>query len=355
MQAIDPSGKRFGLQPDDSGREILALASNPKLELVQFSHPLPDALFKLLNEALFAHRPDVKLRAYGFYGKQCDLSFCRILTNVRRFSADCLQNAVSVEAIASMEKLRELSIGIFDLESFDILQELPREMETLYLLPTKSRKPSLRWLERFINLTKLTLGGQQKQIEVISSLRKLKELTLSGISLPSLEALRPLEGLRSLSLFLGGCSNLAALDVLQNLRFFQCVRIRELYDIGVISQLKGLQFLDLEDLPHIKVLPSLSGLIHLRRIMLDSLKGLRDLSSLLRLEHSFELAHFGSKLAPDDYIPLLRSGKITHAQVGLGSKEKNKKFDELCQQYQVSTGILPPFVFEDGEREENLL
>ena len=45
------------------------------LEVIQFSEPIELDTFERLNDLLFAKRDDVELRAYGFYGVKCDLSF----------------------------------------------------------------------------------------------------------------------------------------------------------------------------------------------------------------------------------------------------------------------------------------
>ena len=87
------------------------LAGQPHIKVLQCSSPVRDAVWVLLNEHLFAVRPDVELRVYGHYSTECDLSFARAMTNVRRFAADCLMRAKNVEAIAAIPCLESLSLG----------------------------------------------------------------------------------------------------------------------------------------------------------------------------------------------------------------------------------------------------
>jgi hypothetical protein len=59
-----------------TSQKVEALAHDPSLKLLQTSGPPEPSTWKLLNDELFARRPDVKLRVFGFYSSRCDLSFC---------------------------------------------------------------------------------------------------------------------------------------------------------------------------------------------------------------------------------------------------------------------------------------
>jgi hypothetical protein len=121
LEPVQPG--RVALGADVTDRDIDQLAAAPTLKVVQFAKPPPPSVWDRLNERLFRSRPDVQLRVYGFYGEPaCDLSFCTRMTNVENFSADCLMTAIHVEKIAAMCRLRSLSIGIFDLPSFEFLE-----------------------------------------------------------------------------------------------------------------------------------------------------------------------------------------------------------------------------------------
>src|SRR5262245_28830544 len=76
---------------------LRGLVGRPKIRVLQCSAPVRDGIWVLLNECFFAARPDVELRVYGHYSTECDLSFARRMTNVRRFAADCLRRARNVE------------------------------------------------------------------------------------------------------------------------------------------------------------------------------------------------------------------------------------------------------------------
>jgi len=66
------------------------------IRVLQCSSPVEAETWDLLNRNLFAHRPEIELRVYGFYSLVCDLSFVSLIKNVRHFSADSLVQATGV-------------------------------------------------------------------------------------------------------------------------------------------------------------------------------------------------------------------------------------------------------------------
>lgn len=78
MKSINPSGSRVCLDKSDSLFDVSKLVDSQRLKVVQFSEPLPLSLLESLNEELFARRPDVELRAYGFYRGVCDRLCCEV-------------------------------------------------------------------------------------------------------------------------------------------------------------------------------------------------------------------------------------------------------------------------------------
>ena len=338
MPPINPSGSRFEISSEHSSRSLCGLAGDSGIEVLQFSTPLSDSQFDVLNEEFFSKRPEVEFRAYGFYGQSCDLSFCARMSNVERFRADCLQSAVHVEQIGAMRKLRLLGIGIFDLESFSLLEGVTEELEHLNLGETRSKKPDLAPLGRFKTLRVLGLTGQQKNIEVLRGHSNLEEMWCS-VSMPSAALFRSLPKLWSLRLMLGGTRNLAALGGMESLKYLEICRVSRMTDLEFVSSLGGLQHLSLQDLPHIGGLPDLSRMTALRKISLENLKGLRDVSAMEAAPRLEELVHISSRGEPGEYVPLLRGGRLKFARVGFGSVAKNERFERLCGEYGVAYDV----------------
>ena len=128
---------------DDSVTEhdLAHLAELPKVKTLQCSAPVTDAVWSLLNDLFFSRRADVELRVYGHDSIECDLAFAPRMVNVRHFAADCLMRAKNVEAIAEIPELESLSLGIFELQDFSVLDAVPAKLTTLSLGATPSKKP----------------------------------------------------------------------------------------------------------------------------------------------------------------------------------------------------------------------
>ena len=83
---------------------------------------------------------------------------------------------------------------------------------------TKSRNISLDFLRRFTRLKDLGLQSHTKNIEAVSSLSHLEQLTLRSITLPDLKLLLPLRQLWSLDIKLGGTKDLRLLPQIGGLK-----------------------------------------------------------------------------------------------------------------------------------------
>ncbi len=272
-------------------REVLNLATNPNLRILQTARPVSPQTWELLNQNLFALRPDVELRVYGFYSSTCDLSFVKGMSNVCRFSADCLMRAVGVEHLAALENLEELHVDIFSLQDFDFLSSLPSGLKSLTLGPTKSKKPLLKALGRFHSLRRLCLAWQQNGIAVVADLEGLEQVSLRGISTLDLDYVSSLPRLWSLDILLGGIRNFSAISGKGSIKYLELCRIRELSDISVIYSLVGLQCLDLRELRNVTDIPDLSRLTKLRKVVLDNMKGLKDVSAIGKAPALEEFLH----------------------------------------------------------------
>jgi hypothetical protein len=321
-----------------TAEEVDRLAADPRLEVLHTRTRVEPSTWDLLNDRLFSQRPEVDLRVYGYAGY--DLSFVRRLPNVRRFLADCLIRARGVENVASFPDLEKLSVGIYELESFDFLTNLPdQRLQDLSLHATKSKKPTLRHLERYKHLRTLYLEGQKKEIEAISSLPRVEDLTLRSITVPGLNFLKGLERLWSLDIKLGGINNLSALEGDTRIKYLELWQIRGLVDIAVISTMRALEHLFLQSLAHIRSLPDLSKLRALRRIDLTSMKGLVDLHALTTAPALEELCHFDAAgIEPEQYADLLRLKTLKRLTVGLGSQKKNEIVAKMAAQAGVRIG-----------------
>lgn len=322
-----------------TSEEIAWLADDRSLRVIQTSSNTDEITWMRLNEELFRSRPDIELRVYGFYQSICDLSFLAHMKHVQNFSADCLMNVTGIEHICELESLRSLSVGAYNLETFDFLNSLQAQnVCKLFIHRTKSKRPSLKVLENFKNLKTLYIEGQQKNLEAISTLRHLVDLTLRSVSPSGLDFIRPLKSLRSLDVKLGGIKNFSALSGLSQIQYLELWQIRGLFDLSVISSLTGLQFLFLQALKNVEVFPNLDKLKMLRRIYLEDMQGLSNLSAISAAPALEEFIHVSAgHMEPSDYESILRMRSLKSISVGFGSGRKNDAFRQLAARHNIQT------------------
>lgn len=315
-----------------SDEQIDWLAAGPTVKIVQFRESPSESTWSRLNERFFHDRPDVTLRVYGHYGKICDLRFCARMTNVQHFIANCLQQATYVECLAAMPELKTINVGIFDLENFGFLNQVPSGITGLNLSATRSKKPDISIVSRFSGLKTLYLEGQQKGIESIASLQNLEHLTLRSITLKSLEPIRHMHKLCRLDIKLGGTKNISGLEGMTGLKYLELWRILGLSNIDIISTLSGLQFLFLQTLKNIRSIPQLENLTKLRRIHLDDLSGLTNIDSLLHAPVLEEILHVENRtISVETYEKILANPTLKQIHIGFCSKSVNTQFQEILQ------------------------
>lgn len=322
---------------DDSvtAEDIKKLAGQQGIDWVQCVKPPSESIFVLLNERFFSVRPEVDLRIYGRLGPyEPDLSFASLMTNVRRFAADSLTSAKGVEAIAKMPRLESLSLGIYELQDFSVLERVPAGLTELSLELTKSKRPSLAPLVRFSSLRRLHLEGQSKDIEVLATLRELEDLTLRSITVPGLDFIADLAKLWSLDIKLGGIRNFSAIEGKQSIKYLEIWQVRDLDNIDIVGRLPGLQNLFLQSLPKIQSFPAMTNAKALRRICVENMKGLHDFGSL---EWAPALEMFalvdGKTQTPEELIPVLKNPTVHAMIASFGSLKKNDRFVDLRAEY----------------------
>jgi len=255
--------------------------------------------------------------------------------------------AVGVEHLSALERLEELSVGIFSLDSFDFLKALPKGIKSLFLGATKSRKPRLDALNRFRSLRKVYIEGQQNGIDVLAELQGLEDLTLRSISTPGIEYVSKLPRLWSLDIKLGGIQNLSAISGKESIKYLELWQIRGLSDISVVSSLTGLQYLFLQSLRNVSRIPDLSKQTRLRRLSLENMKGLRDVSAIRQAPALEQFIHVAAQnIRPEQYQDLLDNPTLRELLIGFGNKRKNQEFERLVTQSGKTKYRPAEFVFQ---------
>ena len=296
----------INIQRDLDEKSIRQILKEKNLFQVQFYNRPSPKTWDLLNQYLLSERPDVYLRLTRYEEPLTDLDF-----------------------LLKMNNLEHLYLDLFDLNDLSKIGGL-KNLKGLILSETKSKSYSLKPISRLEKLNYLQVSGLNKEIESLSQLRNINELTLRSLTLDNLDFLSTYENLEKLHVILGGTKNYNALINLPNLKYLELWQVRQLSDIEFISELKNLEFLQLSSLRNIARLPDFTNSHKLRKLIFDTLKGLEDISTIGKIESLEEILFVAANnLTPEQFKVLKNCKNLRMATVGFGSDRKNKEFEQF--------------------------
>ena len=259
---------------DIDDQVIHDIADNGKIKYVQISKPLPDKAFQTIDEIL-SLRPDITFRLFDFDDEdKVDISFLLKMPHLKNLWIDLDfrndQQKINFDVLARL-RLKQFYIDCFDLRNYEFIKYLSDDLEDL-LITADTMGPGIvfdcAWLLKYVNLKSLWLGKKaKKNIELLSQLPKLKELSLRGIKITDFSFLQKMN-LEQLALLWNSNNDLHELAKLKNLREIELWRINKLDDISFIKDMTSLEIIRLQNLKHITSLPDLSKLTKLKKIIL---------------------------------------------------------------------------------------
>jgi hypothetical protein len=296
----------------------------PGVSVVQFREPLNDADYPAVA-ALLSKHPNVKLRAYGDYGKRfADLDF-----------------------LAHFAGIRGLQIELPSLEDISGFASVLDGLERFFWGWTYRRFP-LGFLSRAAGLRELHLEKHSKDIEIVGGLDRLRRLSLRSIALKDLRTFAALPELRRLEIRLGSLRDMSAAAEMDQLQYLELWKVSGLTDLDILPELGSLEYLFLQSLKHVAALPSLKGLTRLRRVVVMDMKGLRDLRPIADAPNLEELLVIDMPHLPTDCLrPFAGHPSLKVAAAGLGSLRRNREAEAVLPG--VASGVsLPAFSFSPG-------
>ena len=333
---VGTSRDRYNFREPVTKREIKAIAADPRAKVVQTAEPARPDTWRLLDKLLLARRPDIQIRLFGV------ITTPVILDSLRTCQRPPLCRRLPARPCHRPRPPRGASV--FTRVTFDrhVAADRPRLSRvdcSLSEVTLASRhQVEATWPRSALPLQKkqletVYLEGQQKDIEVLSGLAELRDVTLRSISTQGLDYLKPLRKMWSLDLKLGGIRDLSAIAGMEAISYFEAWQVSRLSDVGVISELPGLQSLFSQLLANVRLLPPLSGLRKLRRIVLMNMKCLHDLTPLELAPALEEFALIeASDSQPSELDPALRNPALQRALAGFGSAKKNRLFERMREQ-----------------------
>ncbi len=261
---------------DIDDQVIRAIVDNKKIKRIQISYLLPDKAYQIIDEIL-SLRPDISFRLFDFDDEdKVDISFLLKMPHLKNLWFNCIdfkknQQKINFDVLARL-RLKQFYIECFDLRNYEFIKYLSDDLEELIII-ADTMGPGVvfdcAWLLKYVNLKSLWLGKKaKKNIELLSQLPKLKDLTLRGIKIADFSFLHKMN-LEKLALLWNSNNDLHELAKLKNLHEIELWRINKLDDISFIEDMTNLEIIRLEDLKHITSLPDLSKLTKLKKIVLN--------------------------------------------------------------------------------------
>lgn len=271
-----------------SGRMVEAIFASGHTPTVQFSGASsysPDILRKL-NRLCGVHGDKLEVRFYGHYEGSFDAAILSHLPDVACLSVDCLMQIENEQAITRLRRLGRLSFGVFRFDKPDFLAQLDvTQLTELRLMENAKRNFDLAPLMGAERLIRLYLEGHAKNIETLTKLGALADLTLKGTpKAQNLKFLHDVRGLLSLSLVLGGRSSITEI-IHPGLEQLSVIWVRGLADIGPLTRFPRLRALTVDRQAQITSIdlsgPALRKIALMQCKTLAMIKGLDGLDALV--------------------------------------------------------------------------
>lgn len=274
-----------------------------KLVIVQFSGKLySDEILSELNELCSKYDENFSVRFYGHYQGSFDCKTLLKLPNVKNLWLDCLLRIDNLDVLTSLENLRRLSLGVFELKETEILQaENFQNLKELIIGDTRTKALNLKYLENYLNLTSLVICGHTKHIDVVGKLSELEYLALNSISKVKLDFVNKLKKLKSLHLILGGRENLDEISD-NEIESLEIIRVRAFNSFKNISNFNKLKKLLIEDQIQLRELHFDTSMPTLKYIKLINCKTFKSLTGIERLEGLNQLRIWKTDINFEEFI-----------------------------------------------------
>lgn len=253
-----------------------------------------------LNELCLKFDENFIIRFYGHYTETFDCNVVHKIPNVKALDIDCIIKAENIEEITKLERLKRLTLGIYELKNTEILDSKNlKKLTHLILGETKTKAFNLKYLKEYKDLTFLIICKHTKNINSIEKLNNLEHLGLNSISKIKLDFINSLHKLKTLNFVLGGRENLDEIKE-NNIEELNIIRVRSFNSLKNIDKFKSLKTLLIEDQIKMEALdfdkpnPNLTELKIINCKTFKKLSGINNLNSLKHLRIYKTLIDFDS-------------------------------------------------------------
>lgn len=270
--------------------------------IIQFSHPdFYGSLLEEVNELCAHWDENFGVRFYGHYSLSFDCHTILRIPQVKMLILDCLVQAYNTEALAKLDHLYSLSIGIYELENSDILGiDTLRSLRILNIISDK-KILNLQYFKAYTHLEQLHVGGKVKNLDAIGDLEGLNYLALHSISKLSLHFVNRLRKLKHLRILLGGREHIREIEE-NEIESLEISRIRGFHDLTNITNFRALTSLMIEDQIQLREMGFDREMKALEELSISNCKGLTRLTGMEQLPSLRELRIYKTAIDFDSFI-----------------------------------------------------
>jgi hypothetical protein len=276
-------GRFFEPQSIDEGA-VEATIQSGRTPVIQYSHcAYPEPVLAAVDQACARFGEALEVRFFAHRETGFDAGVLRHLPNVANLSLDTLTTISHPEIVGDLPRLKRLRFGVYQLDDPEVVQRLGvARLTRLTLAENRKRNFDLAPLAEARDLTQLFVQGHDRNIEAISGLSKLEDLSLSGFpSRHDLKFANNVKTLRRIFLILGSRTSIDEFSH-PGLQSLKVIWVKTLQGLGRLSRFPALSDLVVEDQLHIGSL-DVSG-IPLERLRLSNCKTLSRLDGLETLD-----------------------------------------------------------------------
>lgn len=302
--------------------------------IVQFSHPdYCGSILEEVDELCARLDEHFGVRFYGHYSLSFDGRTLLRIPHVKMLQLNCLAQAHNTEALAVLEHLYSLNLGIYELENSDILGiDSLRSLRDLSIISDK-KMLNLQYFKEFPHLEQLHVGGKVKNLDAVGDLVGLTYLALHSISKLPLHFINRLKKLKHLRLLLGGREHIQEIEE-NEIDDLEISRVRGFQGLSNITKFRALTSLMIEDQIQLQAIGFDREMEALEELSISNCKGLAHLSGMERLPSLRKLRIFKTAI---DYDSFIRQ-KLPNALSELEFATSNSKVDRDIQQSLLKSG-----------------
>ncbi|MWV46215.1 hypothetical protein GRF59_21645 [Paenibacillus sp. HJL G12] len=303
--------------------------------IVQFSHPeFYGSILEEVDELCARWDEDFGVRFYAHYSLSFDCQNLLRIPHVKMLQLNSLVQAHNTEALAKLDNLYSLSLGIYELENSEILGiDTLRSLKILNIISDK-KILNLQYFKEFSYLEELHVGGKVKNLDAIGYLEDLNYLALHSISKLPLHFINRLRKLKNLRILLGGREHIQEIEE-NEIEDLEISRVRGFHDLTNITAFQALNRLVIEDQIQLQEISFNQEMKALEELSIRNCKGLTRLMGMEQLPLLHKLHIFKTAIDFDSFI----NQKLPNSLSSVEFATFKSKADQEIQQSLLKLGF----------------